>query len=68
MLLMMCEMCALERSLAEGEPKWCDADGPGRSKPGEVRAPGTVKGVEVGCFHDLYTALAGNPPDQVITL
>ena len=24
-LLMMCDMCALERNLAEGEPRWCDA-------------------------------------------
>jgi len=24
--------------------------------------------VRVGCFPDLYAALAGNPPDQVITL
>lgn len=25
-------------------------------------------GVPIGCFPDLYQALAGNPPDQVITL
>lgn len=25
-------------------------------------------GVEVGCFPDLYAALAPKPPDQVITL
>lgn len=68
MLLMMCDMCALERHLAEGEPKWCDAEGMGRTTPGEVRAINTVKGVHVGCFPDLYQALAGNPPDQVITL
>jgi hypothetical protein len=24
--------------------------------------------VRVGCFPDLYEALAGNPPDHVITL
>jgi hypothetical protein len=24
MLLMMCDMCALERHLAEGQPRWCD--------------------------------------------
>jgi hypothetical protein len=24
--------------------------------------------VRVGCFPDLYRALAGDPPDQVITL
>lgn len=25
-------------------------------------------GVAIGCFPDLYQALSGNPPDQVITL
>lgn len=54
-LLMMCDQCALERGLAEGEP-------------GNCRTVGTVEGVQVGCFPDLYAALAGNPPDQVITL
>lgn len=68
MLLMMCDMCALERNLAEGEPRWCDAEGMGRTEPGEIRTVGTVEGVQVGCFPDLYGALAGNPPDQVITL
>ncbi len=55
MLLMLCDRCALERELAEGEPP-------------EARAKGTVDGVRVGCFPDLYAALAENPPDQVITL
>lgn len=68
MLLMMCDMCALERNLAEGEPRWCDADGKGRTEPGVVRTKDTVDGVHVGCFPDLYEALGGNPPDQVITL
>ncbi|RMD78267.1 MAG: sulfur reduction protein DsrE, partial [Chloroflexi bacterium] len=54
-LLMMCDQCALERGLAEGEP-------------GNCVVKGTVAGVTVGCFPDLYAALAGNPPDQVITL
>ncbi len=54
-LLMMCDQCALERGLAEGEP-------------GKCRVVGTVEGVTVGCFPDLYGALAGNPPDQVISL
>lgn len=54
-LLMMCDQCALERGLAEGSPRDC--------KP-----VGTVDGVQVGCFPDLYAALSGNPPDQVITL
>lgn len=68
MLLMMCDMCALERNLAEGEPRWCDADGKGRAQPAECRVRDTVARVQVGCFPDLYAALAGNPPDQVITL
>ena len=55
MLLMLCDQCAIERGLAEGEPM--------AAKP-----VGTVEGVTVGCFPDLYGALAGNPPDQVITL
>ena len=54
-LLMMCDQCALERHLAEGEP-------------GNCQPMGTVEGVRVGCFPDLYAALATNPPDQVITL
>lgn len=68
MLLMMCDMCALERGLAEGEPRWCDMKGRGRTQPAECRVKDTVAGVQVGCFPDLYKALAGNPPDQVITL
>jgi hypothetical protein len=55
MLLMLCDQCAIERGLAEGEPM-------------NARPTGTVDGVTVGCFPDLYGALAGNPPDQVITL
>jgi hypothetical protein len=35
---------------------------------GSAIATGTVAGVRVGCFPDLYAALAGNPPDQIITL
>ena len=54
-VLMLCDRCAIERSLAEGEP-------------GDCRPSGTVAGVRVGCFPDLYGALSGNPPDQVITL
>lgn len=55
MMLMLCDQCALERGLAEGEI-------------GAAAAVGTVPGVSVGCFPDLYAGLAGNPPDQVITL
>lgn len=54
-MLMLCDRCALERSLAEGEP-------------GDCRPRGAVAGVQVGCFPDLYRALSGNPPDQLITL
>lgn len=32
MLLMMCDMCALERNLAEGEPRWCSPDGTYRAQ------------------------------------
>ena len=69
MLLMMCDMCALERGLAKGQPVWCDpATGLGRKEPGTCVVSGAVDGVKVGCFPDLYGALGGNPPDQVITL
>ena len=54
-LLMLCDQCTLERGLAEGQPGACTPTG-------------VVDGVRVGCFPDLYAALAGNPPDQVITL
>jgi len=50
MLLMLCDQCALERGLAEGEI-------------GAALPVGTVAGVRVGCFPDLYAALAGDPPD-----
>lgn len=67
-LLMMCDDCALERGLAQGEPRWCNPDGTGRREPGQCRvAPHVVEGVEVGCFPDLYQALEGKV-DQVITL
>jgi hypothetical protein len=36
--------------------------------PKKAHAKGAVEGVQVGCFPDLYAALAANPPDQVITL
>ena len=68
-LLMMCNMCALERGLAEGQPVWCDpVSGQGRPEPGTCTTKNTYASVKVGCFPDLYKALAGNPPDQVITL
>ncbi len=55
MLLMLCDQCAIERGLATGVA-------------GNCQPSGTVDGVQVGCFPDLYAALAANPPDQVITL
>lgn len=54
-LLMLCDQCALERGLATGEV-------------GNCKPSGVVDGVQVGCFPDLYAALSGNMPDQVITL
>ena len=54
-MLMLCDQCALERELAVG-------------KPGDCEPAGTVAGVSVGCFPDLYAALGQAQPDQVITL
>jgi len=56
MLLMMCDQCAIERGLAVGEAGNCKV------------ADTVVDHVAVGCFPDLYAALAGNPPDHIITL
>ncbi len=38
------------------------------TEPGECTVRDTVAGVQVGCFPDLYTALSGTVPDQVISL
>ena len=54
-LLMLCDQCALERQLATGAP-------------GSANPCNTFENVRVGCFPDLYAALANNPPDQVITI
>ena len=59
-LLMVCDQCAVRRNLAEGSFDQCGT--------GSVRAKGLVDGVVAGCFPQLYGALSGNPPDQVITL
>ncbi|MEL6361255.1 MAG: SaoD/DsrE family protein [Pseudomonadota bacterium] len=59
-LLMMCDQCALRRNLAEGEFHQCGT--------GEVTPKDVVAGVHVGCFPQLYEALAPAAPDQVITL
>lgn len=55
-LLMLCDQCATERGLAR------------QLDDGSYVAQDVVEGVRVGCFPDLYAALSGNPPDQVITL
>ena len=60
MLLMVCDACAVRRNLAEGTLEQCGS--------GDVKAKGLVDGVVAGCFPQLYNALGGNPPDQVITL
>lgn len=59
-LLMVCDRCAMERALAEGEFSQC---GKGQLNPKDL-----VEGVQVGCFPQLYEALSNNSPDQVITL
>ncbi len=60
MLLMVCDQCAVRRNLAEGTFEQCGS--------GDVKAKGLVEGVQAGCFPQLYQALGGNLPDQVITL
>jgi sulfur relay (sulfurtransferase) complex TusBCD TusD component (DsrE family) len=59
-LLMACDQCAVRRNLAEGTLTQCGS--------GEVNPSGMVDGATVGCFPQLYQALAGSPPDYVITL
>jgi hypothetical protein len=59
-LLMVCDQCAVRRNLAEGTFDQCGT--------GSVKARGVVEGVVAGCFPQLYGALGGNPPDQVVTL
>ena len=46
MLLMGCDQCCYQRSIADR----------------------LIEGIPIGCFPDLYKALSGNMPDQVITL
>lgn len=58
--LMVCDQCAIRRNLADGAIEQCGS--------GDVDPKGLVAGVQAGCFPQLYAALAGNPPDQVITL
>ena len=59
-LLMVCDQCAVRRNLAEGTFEQCGS--------GQVKALGLVDGVVAGCFPQLYGALAGSPPNHVISL
>ena len=59
-LLMICDQCALRRGMAKGDFSQCGS--------GDVIAKNTADGVMAGCFPQLYDALSGNMPDQVITL
>ena len=59
-LLMICDQCALRRGMATGDFSKCGS--------GDVKVKNTVDGVVAGCFPQLYGALAGNMPDQIITL
>jgi hypothetical protein len=59
-MLMVCDQCAVRRNLAEGTFDQCGS--------GQVKPSGLVGGVAAGCFPQLYSALAGSPPDYVITL
>jgi DsrE/DsrF-like family. len=60
-LLMLCDQCASKRGLAEKVGEY--ESGRTLYEPRQ-----TVDGVTVGCFPDLYTALADVGVDQVITL
>jgi hypothetical protein len=67
----VCDMCALDRNLAEGEPVWCNPDrltARPAGAPEKIRLKDAVDGLHVGCFPDVYKALSGNPPDLVISL
>ena len=59
-LLMACDQCSLRRNLAEGEFSQCGS--------GEVKPKDLIAGAHVGCFPQLYEALAPAAVDQVITL
>jgi hypothetical protein len=59
-LLMACDQCAVRREMADGTFEMCGT--------GSVQPKGMIEGAMVGCFPQLYDALAGSPPDYVITL
>ena len=52
-ILLMCDQCAIQRELVTNQV-------------GDAEPKGTVDGVSVGYFSDLYTALAASLPGQVI--
>lgn len=65
----VCNRCAFERGLAEGELACCPPAGQTTAPAyDKITRQDTVEGVHVCCFPDLYKALSGNPPDQVISL
>lgn len=59
-LLMACDQCAVRRGLAIGSYEQCGT--------GEVERKGLIDGAKVGCFPQLYSALAGCPGVQIISL
>lgn len=58
---MLCDQCASRRGLAE-------QSGTGEGGRELYEPTGTVDGVTVGCFPDLYAALGEVGVDHVITL
>lgn len=67
----VCDMCALDRNLAEGEPVWCHPDrrtGRPVAAPEKINLKDAIDGLHIGCFPDVYAALSCNPPDLVISL
>lgn len=59
-LLMACDQCAVRRGLADGEFEQCGS--------GQVKPKGLIDEAQVGCFPQLYAALAGATDVQVISL
>ncbi|MDA8127697.1 MAG: SaoD/DsrE family protein [Betaproteobacteria bacterium] len=59
-LLMACDQCAVRRGLAEGAFEQCGS--------GQVTPKGLIEGARVGCFPQLYAALAEVAGVQVISL
>jgi hypothetical protein len=57
---MICDQCAVRRNMADGDLS--------QYGTGQVKAKGAVECEVAGCFPQLYQALSGNPPDQLINL